>query len=163
MLADLAAYDVDVVLSDAPASPVNNMRVFSHLLGESGVSFFALKKLAPLKKGFPRSLDGAPFLLPLEDRAFRRDLNEWFYSHKIQPLVQGEFADFALLRVFAEQGFGIFAAPSVIEEQLRAYRFQNIGKTNQIAVRFYALSLERQLQHPAVVAICDAARRAVFR
>jgi len=163
LLADLAMHDVDVVLSDTPASPVVNIRTFSHLLGESGVTFFAPKKLTRLKKDFPRSLDGAPFLLPLENTTFRRDLNEWFYSQKIQPLVLGEFADFALLRVFAEEGFGIFAAPSVIEAQLRAYGFQKVGKTNQITVRFYAISVERQLQHPAVVAICGAARRTLFR
>lgn len=163
LLADLATHEVDVVLSEAPASPAVNIRVFSHLLGESGVSFFGPKKLTPLKKGFPRSLDGAPFLLPLDNTALRRDLNEWFYSQKIQPLVQGEFADFALLRVFAEQGFGIFAASSVIEEELRAYGFQKIGKTNQITVRFYAISEERQLQHPAVVAICNTPRRTLFR
>jgi LysR family transcriptional activator of nhaA len=163
LLADLAMHEVDVVLSDTPASPVVNIRTFNHLLGESGVTFFAPKKLTRLKKGFPRSLDGAPFLLPLENTAFRRDLNEWFYSQKVHPLVQGEFADFALLRVFAEEGFGIFAAPSVIEEQLRAYGFQRIGKTNRITVRFYAISIERQLQHPAVVAVCGAARSTLFR
>ena len=83
LLADLATHEVDVVLSDAPASPVVNIHAFNHLLGESGVSFFGPQKLTHLKKGFPRSLDGAPFLLPLENTAFRRDLNEWFYSQQI--------------------------------------------------------------------------------
>lgn len=163
LLADLVTHEIDLVLSDAPASPVANVRTFNHLLGESVVAFFAAKKLARLKKGFPRSLEGAPFLLPLENTAFCRDLNEWFYSHNLQPLVQGEFADFALLRVFAEAGFGIFAAPSVLEKQLQAFGFQRIGKTNQIAVRFYAISLERQFQHPGVVAVCDSASSNLFR
>jgi LysR family transcriptional activator of nhaA len=158
LLADLAVHDVDVVLSDVPASPSANIRAFNHLLGECGVTFFAPKKLAFVKRGFPRSLDGAPFLLPLDNTALRRDLDEWFHSQDLRPTVVGEFADLALLRVFAEEGLGAFAAPSVMEEQLRRYGFHKIGVTADISVRYFAISVERQLRHPAVVAVCEAAR-----
>jgi LysR family transcriptional regulator, transcriptional activator of nhaA len=160
LLADLAVHDVDVVLSDAPASPAANIRAFNHLLGESDVSFLAPRKLSFLKKGFPRSLDGAPFLLPLDNTALRRDLDEWFHSQKLRPAVMGEFADLALLRVFAEEGFGVFAVPSVMEDQMRRYGFYKIGATTKITIRFYAISVERQVRHPAVAAVCEAA---VFR
>src|SRR6516164_247942 len=158
LLADLAVHDVDVVLSDAPASPSANIRAFNHLLGQCGVTFFAPKKLAFMKRGFPRSLDGAPFLLPLDNTALRRDLDEWFHSQNLRPTVVGEFADLALLRVFAEQGLGAFAAPAVMEDQLRRYGFYKIGVTEDISVRYFAISVERQLRHPAVVAVCEAAR-----
>jgi LysR family transcriptional activator of nhaA len=163
LLADLAVHDVDVVLADAPASPAANIRAFNHLLGECGVSFVAPKKLAFLKKGFPRSLDGAPFLLPLDNTAMRRDLDEWFHSQKLSPAVLGEFADLALLRVFAEEGFGVFAVPSVMEDQMLRYGFHKIGATGKITVRFYAISVERQVRHPAVIAVCDTARNSLFR
>jgi LysR family transcriptional activator of nhaA len=159
LLADLAVHDVDVVLSDAPATPASNVRAYSHLLGECGVSFLAPKKLLGSAKRFPRSLDGAPLLLPLDNTAFRRDLDEWFYSQQLRPRVVGEFADLALMRVFAEEGYGIFAVPSVMDDQMRRYGFHKIGGTRNIAVRFYAISVERQLQHPAVVAVCSAAKR----
>jgi len=163
LLADLAVHDVDVVLSDAPASPAANIRAFNHLLGECGVSFLAPKKLAFLKKGFSQSLDGVPFLLPLDNTALRRELDEWFHSQNLRPTVVGEFADLALLRVFAEQGLGVFAVPTVMEEQMRQYGFQKIGATRNITVRFYAISVERQVHHPAVVAVCEAARNSLFR
>jgi LysR family transcriptional activator of nhaA len=163
LLADLAVHEVDVVLSDSPASPAANIRAFNHLLGECGVSFLAPKKLAFLKKRFPRSLDGAPFLLPLDNTALRRDLDEWFHSKNLRPAVMGEFADLALLRVFAEQGYGSFAVPTVMEEHMRRYGFHKIGATTDITVRFYAITVERQVRHPAVVAVCEAARGNVFR
>jgi LysR family transcriptional activator of nhaA len=162
LLADLAVHDVDVVLSDSPASPAANIRAFNRLLGECGVSFLAPKKLAFLKKGFPRSLDGAPFLLPLDNTALRRDLDEWFHSQKLRPAVMGEFADLALLRVFAEEGFGAFAVPTVMEDQMRRYGFYKIGSTNKMTVRVYAISVERQVRHPAVVAVCETARNSLF-
>jgi LysR family transcriptional activator of nhaA len=163
LLADLAVHEVDVVLSDAPASPSANIRAFNHLLGECGVTFLAPKKLAFLKKGFPKSLDGAPMLLPLDNTALRRDLDEWFHARNLRPMVVGEFADLALLRVFAEKDFGVFAVPTVMEEQMRRYEFEKIGATSHIAVRFYAISVERQVRHPAVAAVCDSARDTLFR
>ncbi len=162
LLADLAVHDLDVVLSDAPASPAANIRAFNHLLGESGVTFLAPKNLTSLKKDFPRSLEGAPFLLPLDNTALRRDLEEWFHSKNLRPAIVGEFADLALLRVFAQEGFGVFAVPGMMEEQMRLYGFQRIGATTSIVVRFYAISVERHLQHPAVAAICEAAPKRLF-
>jgi LysR family transcriptional activator of nhaA len=162
LLADLAVHDVDVVLSDAPASPAAHIQAFNHLLGECGVSFLVPRKLAFLKKGFPGSLDAAPFLLPLDNTALRRDLDEWFYSKNLRPTVMGEFADLALLRVFAEKGLGGFAVPTAMEQQMERYGFHKIGATTEISVRFYAISVERQVRHPAVAAVCGAARNSVF-
>ncbi len=156
LLADLAVHDIDVILSDAPASPAVNVRAFNHLLGECGVTFLAPHKLATLSKGFPGTLEGAPFLLPLDNTALRRDLDQWFHLQRLRPKVLGEFADFALLRVFAEQGFGAFGVPTLMEKQMRKYGFVKIGATTEITVRFYAISMERQLRHPAVAAVCEA-------
>jgi LysR family transcriptional activator of nhaA len=162
LLADLAVHDLDVVLSDSPASPAANIRAFSHLLGDCGVGFFASSNMQLERRRFPKCIDGARLLVPTDNSAFRRSLDEWFVSHSIRPLVIGEFEDFALMRAFAEEGFGVFAAPSVVEEQLRRYGFKKIGKTDEIRVRFYAISVERKLQHPAVVAICEAAQQKLF-
>jgi LysR family transcriptional activator of nhaA len=93
----------------------------------------------------------------------RRDLDEWFHSKNLRPTVVGEFADLAQLRVFAEERFGVFAVPAVMEEQMRRHGFYKMGTTTSITVRFYAISVERQVQHPAVVAVCDAARNSLFR
>lgn len=162
LLADLALHDVDVVLSDAPASPSADIRTFNHQLGQCGVTFFAPKKLASMKRRFPRSLDGAPFLLPLDNTALRRDLDQWFHAEDLRPSIVGEFADFALLRVFAEEGLGAFAVPTVMAGQMRRYGFHKVGATQRIVVRFYAISVERQVRHPAVVAVCAAARNKLF-
>ncbi len=159
LLADLAVHDFDIVLSDAPASPATNIRAFSRLLGECGVSFFASRRLRVGPQKFPRMLDGAPFLVPTENSAFRRSLDEWLNTKDIRPNVVGEFEDFALLRVFAEEHHGMYAAPAVIERELVRYGSKKIGHTEDIRVRFYAISVERKLEHPAVVAVCEVARQ----
>ena len=162
LLADLAVHDLDVVLSDSPVSPSANIRAFSHLLGECGVAFFATEGVELDSRRFPKCVNGARLLVPTDNSAFRRNLDEWLAAHDLRPVVIGEFEDFALLRAFAEEGFGMFAAPAVIEKQLRRYGFKRIGKTDEIRVRFYALSVERRVQHPAVAAICAGAKEGLF-
>ena len=115
------------------------------------------------RRGFPQSLDDAPFLLPAEGTTLRRSLAQWFDQMGVHPRVVGEFEDSALLKVFGQAGAGIFAVPSVvIGEVRRQYQVRKIGEADGIIERFYALSVERRIQHPAVAAICDTARRALF-
>ncbi|MDX2055957.1 MAG: transcriptional activator NhaR [Polyangiaceae bacterium] len=161
LLAELALHTLDVVLSDAPVPPGGNVRAFNHLLGETAVSFFGTQALARrFKRGFPGSLDGAPLLLPLQSLPLRRALNQWFDALDIRPAVAGEFQDSALLKVFGGDGVGVFPAPSVIKAEVMAqYGVEWLGEAEGVRERFYAISVERRLKHPAVLAISDAARK----
>jgi len=164
LLADLAVHGLDVVLSDAPIPPGMNVRAYNHLLGRCGVTFMAQPDLASrLRKGFPRSLEGAPVLLPSEDAVLRRELDGWFDARGVRPVIAGEFEDSALLKVFGQAGAGFFAVPTVIEDEVvRQYEVQPIGTTGDVSERFYAISVERRIRHPAVMAICEAARSELF-
>src|SRR5690606_21376488 len=136
---DLAAHTLDVVLSDAPVPPGSHVRAFDHLIGETGVSFFGTKELVRAhRRGFPRSLDGAPMLMPLESLTLRRSLDEWLARHRIAPRVVAEFEDSALLKVFGGDGLGIFAAPSVVEAEVTAdYGVEVLGRAPEIRERYY--------------------------
>jgi len=164
LLSELALYALDLVLTDGPLGPSIKIRAFNHLLGECGLTFFGTSRLARAhRRGFPRSLSGAPLLLPTDNTAVRRSLEQWFDAQGIHPLVIGEFEDSALLNVFGQAGLGIFAAPSVIEKEVRGqYGVEPIGRVDAVQARFYAISVERRLKHPAVLAIVEAARRKVF-
>ena len=164
LLMELAAHRLDIVLSDSPIGPAVNVRAYSHLLGECSVSVFGTAELArKFRRGFPMSLDGAPFLLPLGSTALRLSLDHWFESRNIRPQVVAEFEDNALLKVFAQEGVGIFAAPSAIEKEIcRQYRVRPIGELPAVQERYYAISVERKLKHPAVVAISETAREGLF-
>ncbi len=165
LLADLAVHRLDIVIADSPMPAAVNVRGFNHLLGECGVTFFATAKLARQHKGsFPGLLDGAPLLLPGEHAAVRPRLIRWFDAQGINPRIVGEFDDGALLKAFGRAGAGIFAVPSAIAEQVRRqYGVLAIGRTEAVTEVFYAISVERRLTHPAVVAITSAARKELFR
>jgi LysR family transcriptional activator of nhaA len=160
LLAELAIHRLDIVIADSPMPANVEVRGFHHLLGESDTSFFATPALARLyKKDFPRSLDDAPFLMPGDDAAVRPRLLRWFEKQKVRPQITGEFDDGALLLAFGDAGAGIFAAPSAIAAQIsKQYGLVEIGRTDAVREQFYAISVERRLTHPAVLAIQSAAR-----
>jgi LysR family transcriptional activator of nhaA len=164
LLAELAVHNLDVVISDAPVGPSIRIRAFSHLLGECGVTFFATRELARThRRKFPKSLDGAPMLLPTENTALRRALDHWFSARGVRPRVVGEFDDAALLKVCGQTGMGIFPTQSVIADEVRRqYRVEAVGSADPVRERFYAISIERKLKHPAVVAISEEARAKLF-
>jgi len=164
LLAELAVHALDVVLSDAPVGPLVNVRAYSHLLGECTVTVFGTAALAAAHtRRFPQSLDGAPFLLPTQNSALRRALDQWFEEQGIRPRVVGEFEDSALLKVFGQAGRGLFAAPTaILAEVRRQYGVRRVGEVAAVRERFYAISVERRLKHPAVLAISEAARQRLF-
>lgn len=164
LLAELASHRLDLVISDAPVPSGSTVRAFTHPLGETGVSFFGTPSLVKTyKRGFPRSLDGAPVLLPLENLTLRRALNHWFDRHDVKPRVVAEFEDSALLKAFGADGIGLFPAPTVVEDAIRAqYGVELLGRVKEVKERFYAISIERRLRHPAVLAISGGARAETF-
>jgi LysR family transcriptional activator of nhaA len=165
LVAELAAHRLDMVLADHPYSAPSTIRIFHHRLGECGLTFLAAPPLAAkLRRGFPRSLDGAPALLPADNTAMRSTLESWFESIGVRPQVLAEFEDSALLKVFGSDGRGFFAVPSVgVDVVARSHRVRVVGTTEDCRERFFALSAERRLKHPAVVEISRTARADLFR
>jgi LysR family transcriptional regulator, transcriptional activator of nhaA len=163
-IAELALHRVDVVIADGPAGPGIAVRAFNHLLGECGTTFFAAAKLAAsTRRRFPRSLDGAPFLLPGAPSAVRRSLEQWFDAQGVRPKIVAEFDDSALAKEFGQEAVGVFAVPSVIEAEVRRqYRVQLVSRVPAVRQQFYAISVERKIKHPAVVAVCETARKDIF-
>jgi LysR family transcriptional activator of nhaA len=163
-MGELATHAIDVVLADAPVGPGTRVRTFSHPLGDCSTSFFASAKLArTCRKGFPRSLDGVPVLLPSSDSTFRRALDEWFQARNLRPEIVAELDDLALASVLGERGLGVLAAPDVIEKELRQrYGLVPVGRAKDIRQRFFAISVERKIKNPAVLAICEVARKKIF-
>ena len=164
LLGELATHALDVVIADVPAPPHIRVKVFSHLLGESDTSFFAAGPLATkLRRRFPRSLNDAPVFLPTRHTALRRAIDQWIEAEDLRPRVVGEFDDSALMKAFGQAGQAAFPAPSAIEEEVvRQYRVHAIGRVTAVRERYYAISAERRLKHPAVLAITAAAKTEVF-
>jgi LysR family transcriptional regulator, transcriptional activator of nhaA len=163
-LGELAGQEVDMVLADRPLGPGIRVHGFNHLLGECGTTFLASPKLASdCRRGFPRSIEGVPCLLPGAHATVRRALDHWFESSGVKPALVAEFDDSALMYAFGEEGKGIFPSPTVFEAEFaRRYHVEVVGRVKTVRQQFYAISVDRRIQHPAVLAIVNAARQEIF-
>ncbi len=166
LLGELSVHAVDLVITDTPLPPAASVRAYSHLLGECGVVLCAAASLAKRwngKRVTPRMFEGAPFLLPIEGTSIRASLDRWFTDHEVRPEIAGEFDDTALLKVFGQAGAGVFAVSDVIEQEVcEQYGVKVVARLPEIREKFYAISIERRLKHPAVVAISEMARTKMF-
>lgn len=164
LLADLAIQRLDLVISDSPMPSHLDIKGYSQKLGECGVSFFATAALAQVYgKDFPHGMQGAPLLIPGQQTVVRSRLMRWFAEQNVQPRIVGEFDDSALMKAFGKSGSGIFIAPSVIADEVMAqYDVELIGQTDAVTESFYAISVERKVKHPGIVAITEGARRQLF-
>lgn len=164
LLADLAVHRLDMLIADRAMPTKLNVRGYSHLLGECGLTVFAAPALASRLTGeFPALLNNAPFLLPGEDVAVRPRLLQWLDKHNLRPLIVGEFDDSALIKAFGQAGAGLFVAPTAIAEQVcRQYNVVALGRIDSVVEQLYAITTERRLKHPAIIAISETAQREVF-
>lgn len=164
LLTDLATHKLDLVISDAPAPPTLDFKVYNHKLGQCGMSMLATPAIAKqYKKGFPNSLTDAPILLPTDHTAMRRSLDIWMEDREIFPDIVAEFEDSALLKVFGQAGEGIFPVPSVIEELIKKqYNVHLVGRIPEVLDKFYAISAEKRVQHPATSIVVKQAKNKLF-
>jgi LysR family transcriptional regulator, transcriptional activator of nhaA len=164
LLGQLALHRLDLVIADEPLPSQLSVKAFNHALGQSTMSFFCTTALKRKLKGpFPQCLNGAPMLIQGEASAVRRQLEAWLMQHQLHPRIVGEFDDGALMKAFARDGHGLFMAASVLEAEISLqYGVKCIGRSDEMTENFYAISVQRRITHPAVVAITDAARGALF-
>jgi LysR family transcriptional activator of nhaA len=164
LLAQLALHRLDLVIADEPMPKRVSVKAFNHPLGSSALSCFAAPGLKSRIKGpFPACLDGMPMLVPGPTASVRRQLEGWFAKNQIAPVVVGEFDDAALMKAFGREGQGVFLAPSVLEDETcTQFGVSAIGRTSELVEEFYAVSVERRISHPCVLAITDSARGQLF-
>ncbi|HMM46725.1 MAG TPA: transcriptional activator NhaR [Thiobacillaceae bacterium] len=161
LAAELSIHRLDMVLADRQLPSNMDIKGYSHRLGECGIAFFAAASVArSLGAPFPDCLAAAPLLIPGEDSALRAPLLRWLERRGIEPAIVGEFDDSALMSAFGQAGAGVFPVPlASVHEVAQQYEVVEIGRTPEIRERFFAISVERRLSHPAVVAVSEAARR----
>lgn len=165
LFAELAVHHLDLVIADRPLPTELHVRGYNHALGRSGVALLATPVLAEhYRERYPLSLERAPILLPSAGTAVRAALERWLRERELEPHVVGEFDDSALMKAFGQAGAGLFPVPAVVAEEVCSqYRVEVVGHLEKASVSYYAISLQRRLSHPAMIAVSTAARTGLFR
>lgn len=164
LMAQLALHRLDLVIADEPVSRKISVKAFNHPLGTSTMSFLAAPSLLPQLQGrFPRCLDGVPMLVQGSSSSVRQRLDQWLTKHQLRPRIVGEFDDSALMNAFGREGRGVFMSPTVLEAETCAqFGVQVVSRTDELVEEFFAISVDRRISHPCVVAITKAAKARLF-
>lgn len=165
LLADLALHRLDLVISDSPVPAGVEVRAYGHRLGGSGVAFLARSELAArVRTPFPDCLAELPLLMPGEDSAMRRRLDEWLDRKRLRVSIVGEFDDHALLAAFGREGVGAFPVASALaDDYLADSRLTLLGRADRVSIDYFAISVQRRLTHPCVLAITATADASLRR
>lgn len=152
LFAELALFQLDVVLADRPHPDGSRVRAMSSPVIESALAIYAKPALARrLRRGFPRSLHGEPMFMPSRNTALRESLDRWMLANRIEPVILGEFEDRALLKAFGGGGLGAFPAAATIEDEVRAqYGVERVGWVRGVRETYYLIAVERRAAHPVV-------------
>ncbi|PAV27525.1 LysR family transcriptional activator of nhaA [Tamilnaduibacter salinus] len=152
----LRGRELQVVLTDRVPPADDEFRWHLHPVGSTSISLFAEPTLAAgLKEGFPQSLDGVPFLANALEAPYYQSLMEWLQHHGVVVREAAEIDDSALIKVFGRSGLGVFAAPTVIADEVcRQYEVDVVGRVDAVEDQLYAITRLNGLQHPGVAAIC---------
>ena len=152
LLGDLALHRLDVVLADRPAPNNPSLKVYSHSLGSSELSWYAPEVwLSAAQKDFPQSLATVPVLLPTASAAVRQRIDSWFERLGIKPNLVGEFDDSALLKTFGAAGMGVFPATDLVHDELTTRdNVMRVGPCDGVEEHFFAIGAHKKVLHPLV-------------
>ena len=164
LLADLAIGEIDLVIADRPIPPNVKVKAFNHFIGESGISFMAIKKISQqCRKNFPKSISDSALILPTSESAIRSEIEHWLDQRSISIKCVASFQDRGLMKIAAREGQGIIPVPTVIEKEVKKeFHLEVLGRTSEIQEKIYLISLERRLKNPLMAKICEEAQRNIF-
>lgn len=161
LFAELAAMTVDVVLSDRPLDDRFHIKGHSHWLGSTGIGLFGRgASMRRLRQDFPASLNGQPLVIPGPASDVHRLLRSFLAEHDLHPRIAVSCEDNALLLAFGRAGAGLVPATLVLKDELKQmYGLDLIGELPGLREHFYAVTVERRIRHPAILALTAAARQ----
>ncbi|MBE1425499.1 MAG: LysR family transcriptional regulator [Desulfomicrobium sp.] len=165
LFGDLSTHKLDLVIADRALPKEMAIKAYNHELGQSGVTFCASPiLLGHFKESFPNLLQKAPMLMPSAGTSLRSAVNRWLSRKNLLPKIVAEFDDTTLLKAFGQRGLGFFPVPSVMaDEVVKQYAVVAIGCSEEKDLNFFAISPERRLKHPAVLAVINLARTSLFQ
>lgn len=153
-LARLATGEVDVVLSNRPATGERGAPWHTHPLALEPVSLVGTPALARLGRRFPEDFSGAPVILPSEESDTRLLFERLCESAGVRPRIIAEVDDMAMLRLFAREGEGYaLVPPVVVRDEIESGALVETHRLDDIRETFFAITLSRKFENQLVASL----------
>lgn len=154
LLRELRTHKIDLIVSNYSAQVLEDAQMFSRSVAKLPVAVYGSKKFVGLKKSFPKSMNGMPFVLPTLHSKLRHDLNHYFKLHNIQVSPVAETQDTSLQKLLAEHGTGL--APFSVVEGSAEEGLVKIGKLNDVFEEIWLISANRKIENPVAAKLMNS-------
>jgi LysR family transcriptional activator of nhaA len=148
LLKELSNHQIDLVLLNfLPKMPASNLRV--KRIASLPLWVVGGKQALPLRKGFPGSLDGQPFVVPTGDSHVRGEFESFCHEHSIRPELRVEAQDVMVQKLLVLEGVGLGVVPEIaVREYLEQKTLFQLGKVSSFEEELYLVCAERRFENP---------------
>ncbi|MFY9241118.1 MAG: LysR family transcriptional regulator [Roseovarius sp.] len=149
LLEALRSLTLDVVLTTEPPSSAARGAFTAHLIAEQTVALHG----PPARLGYDSLRDllaNEPLIVPTES-PIRTGFDSLVARLKVTPKIVADVDDMAMVRLLARAQVGVAVAPSVVlADEIAAGTVQTAPFDLAIKESFYAVTVRRSFQHPAL-------------
>ncbi len=147
----LENFDLDLVISNMPVRTDEKNSLYNHRLGSIPVCLVGTPSFKKFSKDFPRSLSTVPLFVPNYQSRVRSEFELYLHQNNIEPEIQAEVEDMALLRILALSGKGLSVVPEiVVSGELKTKKLVVVHRFQEVTEVFFALVPRRQKPNHAV-------------
>jgi LysR family transcriptional activator of nhaA len=146
---ELSAHRLDLVITNFIPTSVQIKSLVHRILSDKMVAIYGSAKFKSLRKDFPHSIQGQPFIMPTYDSKLRYDMEHWLKIRSIEIDPIAESQDIALKKLMAIDSLGLIpAAPHTVNRQILSGELFEIGKLEAVGEILYLVSAQRKIANP---------------
>jgi LysR family transcriptional activator of nhaA len=151
---ELLSHRVDLVLTNHQHQLSGETQLRSRKIIEYPIQVYAHPKYKGLREGFPKSLHGAPIILPTSHSRLRFELDHFFETQEIAPSIVAETQDTALQKILGTEGMGVIPLPELAASALlKSKELIEIGRLKGVTESIYLISSKRKIENPVSEAL----------
>ena len=151
---ELFAHQIDIIVSNYPSASMEKGRIYSRSIAKVPVAVFASPKYASLKRGFPKSIEGHPFILPTVHSKLRHDLDHYFSLNELRIVAIAETQDTSLQKLLAIESIGLLPLPEFSAKDLVGEKkLIRLGTLQDVKEEFWLISAARRIENPVAARI----------
>lgn len=146
---ELASHRLDLIVSNYPPPANDQFRSYSRSVSKIPVAVYGSKEFVHLKKGFPRSLNAQPFVLPTAHSKLRSDLEHFARVNQLNFIPVAETQDTSLQKLMGIRGVGLVPLPELSSrESQKVGQLVQIGRLEGVSEEIWLITADRKVENP---------------
>ncbi len=154
LLRELRAHRLDLLVCNYPPPAGDAAGFYAKSIAKMKIVVCGSSKFLNLKRGFPESLSGQPFIFPTFHSKLRHDVEHYLKLRNINVATKAEVQDISLQKLMGSHGEGLIAIPLPAAEELIANKeLSLIGTLRDVHEELWLIAAHKRIQNPIAAVI----------